>query len=176
MKKILPVFAACALLSFPAIAAQPVQLSMPDLNLPAGNVEGARVSLLYGKTETVKGLDISLFGLSEINDFTGLSIDFFGAQRVKNNFTGASFSFINWHDNTGKGAVMGLVNYTKNNFKGLQFGGFNYAGTLNGLQLGFVNATEHINKGIQIGLINYDASGTFVSKDFPVFPIVNARF
>ena len=115
-------------------------------------------------------------GLSEINNFTGLSIDIFGAQRVKNDFTGASFSFINWHDNTGKGAVMGLINYTKNNFKGLQFGGFNYAGTLNGLQLGFVNATEHINKGIQIGLINYDASGTFVSKDFPVFPIVNARF
>ena len=53
MKKILPVFTVCALCSFPAIAAQPVQLSMPNLNLPAGNVEGARVSLLYGKGSVV---------------------------------------------------------------------------------------------------------------------------
>jgi hypothetical protein len=176
MKKFLTAITSCALLSFPALANQPIQLSVPNMNLPAGNVEGVRFSVLYGKTDTVKGLDVSIFGLSEVNNFTGLSLDILGAHRVKNNFHGASFSLANWHDNVGKGGVIGAVNYTKNNFTGLQVGAFNYAGTLSGVQFGFVNATQRINKGVQIGLINYDASGTFVSKDFTVFPIINGRF
>lgn len=168
--------ATCAVLSFSALANQAVQLSMPNMNLPAGNVEGVRLSVLYGKTDTVKGLDISLFGLAETKNFTGLAIDFIGAHRVKENFHGVSLGLVNWHDNVGKGGVIGTVNYTENNFTGLQLGAFNYAGTLNGVQFGFVNATQRINKGVQIGLINYDASGTFVGKDLPVFPIINGRF
>lgn len=176
MKKVFSIVSTCALLSFPALANQAFQLSIPNTNLPEGNVEGVRLSVLYGKTNTVKGLDISLLGLSEVNNFTGLGLDFVGAHRVKNNFHGVSFSFVNWHDNVGKGGAIAAVNYTQSNFTGLQLGAYNYAGTLNGVQFGFVNATQRINKGVQIGLINYDASGTFVSKDFPVFPIINGRF
>lgn len=176
MKKSLLIIASVALLSFPAIATQPIQLSVPTVNLPAGNVEGVRFSLLYGKTHSVKGVDVNIFGLSEINTFTGLGFDILGGQRVTNQFVGASLSMVNWHDNTSKGAVFGSFNYTKNNFTGLQMGVFNFAGTLNGVQFGFVNATNRINKGVQIGLINYDASGTFVGKDVPVFPIINGRF
>lgn len=71
---------------------------------------------------------------------------------------------------------MGFFNYNGGQFTGLQFGTVNYTARLNGVQFGFVNATDRIEKGIQIGLINYDKSGTFVSKDLPVFPIINMRF
>lgn len=165
-----------AILSVPALASQPLQLSIPDNNLPPGNVEGGRVSIFYGTTDTVKGVDISVFGLSQSNNFTGFSWGFYGAHRVTNKFEGFSLSVGNWHDNSGRGAVLGLANFTKNNFTGLQLGAVNFAGTLNGVQIGFINATNRINKGVQIGFINYDKSGTFVSKDLPVFPIINGRF
>ncbi|TRX57046.1 LA_2272 family surface repeat-containing protein [Thalassomonas sp. M1454] len=176
MKKLVSTIALLGALSTPVMAAEFIQLSVPNNNFPPGDVEGVRFSLLYGQTNSVKGVDISILGLAESNNFTGLGLDFLGAQRVKNHFTGASLSWANWHDNTGVGGVIGAVNYTENNFTGLQLGFANYAGTLNGVQFGFVNATQRINKGVQIGLINYDASGTFVSKDFPVFPIINGRF
>lgn len=176
MKKLVSTIALLGALSAPLMAAEIIQLSVPNNNFPPGDVEGVRFSLLYGQTSNVTGVDIGILGLSESNNFTGLSIDFLAGQRVKNQFKGVSFSMVNWHDNTGVGGVIGAVNYTENNFTGLQLGFVNYAGTLNGVQFGFVNATQRINKGIQIGLINYDASGTFVSKDFPVFPIINGRF
>lgn len=160
-----------------AYAATPVQVSVPGLNLPAGDVSGVRLSALYGRSHNVKGLNISLLGLSDIDNFTGLNLGmFYGANRTRNSMKGVEFGLANLNEGTAKGADFGLINYTANNFTGGQFGLFNYAGSLNGLQFGFMNATDHINKGIQIGLINYDRSGTFVSKDLPVFPIVNARF
>ncbi len=75
-----------------------------------------------------------------------------------------------------RGADLGFANYNAGQFTGLQLGAFNYTGRLNGLQFGFINATDRIEKGVQIGLINYDKSGTFISKDIPVFPLINARF
>lgn len=169
--------ALCAALVAPMAMATPVQISVPGANLPAGNVTGARLSLGYGKTDAVKGVNFSLLGLSQTQDFTGLNFGLFlGANRTTNSMTGVEFGLVNWNDNMAKGADFGLVNYTGGQFTGLQSGTFNYAGTLTGLQLGLINATDHINKGVQIGLINYDKSGTFVSKSLPVFPIINARF
>ncbi len=176
MKRKISILALMAMFSAPTYANQVFQLATPIDNYPAGNVEGVRLSLLYGRTSTVKGIDWNLFGLSDINNFTGLGLDIFGAQRVRNEFTGVSIGLANWHDNTSKGGVLGAVNFTKNNFSGVQIGGFNYAGTLDGLQFGFVNATGRINRGVQIGLINYDASGTMAGSNFPVMPIINARF
>lgn len=177
MKKALLGFTLAAAMAAPAFAAQPIQLSVPGNNLPDGNVQGFRASLLYGQTPSVTGLQLPILGLAESQNFTGLSVGIaFGATRVTGASKGVKFGLANWNDNTAKGADFGFANYTGGHFTGLQFGAFNYAGSLNGLQLGFINATDRINQGIQIGLINYDKSGTFISKDLPVFPIINARF
>ncbi|WP_371378114.1 hypothetical protein [Thalassotalea aquiviva] len=176
MKTKFTTLAFLALFCAPSFANQFIQLATPLGNLPDGNVQGVRFNLLYGHTDTVKGLDFNLIGLSDLNNFTGLGLDVFGVQRVRNQFSGVSLGIANWHDNSGKGGVLGLINYTKGNFTGAQIGTFNYAGTLNGLQFGFINATGRINRGVQIGLINYDASGTWVSDSLPVFPIINGRF
>lgn len=165
-----------AAISAPAFAEQPAQLSVPGANFPAGNVKGVRASLVYGQTSQVTGINFSIFGLSEVDRFTGLNIDIFGANRVKTQSTGLKFGFANWNDNAAKGADIGFVNYTGGQFTGAQLGAFNYTGRLTGLQLGFINATDRIEKGVQIGFINYDKSGTFISKDIPVFPLINARF
>ncbi|MEC6906122.1 hypothetical protein [Photobacterium piscicola] len=160
-----------------AMANTPVQLSVPSVNLPAGNVSGVRLNVLYGQTSQVEGVNFSLLGLSSINNFTGLNFGLaFGVNHTTSSMTGLEFGLANWNEGSATGADFGLVNYTASNFTGAQFGTFNYAGSLNGLQFGFVNATDHINKGVQIGLINYDKSGTFVSKNLPIFPIINARF
>ena len=177
MKKTLVSLALAAVMTSPAFANQPVQLSVPGNNLPDGNVHGFRASLLYGQTPSVTGFQLPMLGLAESQTFKGLSFGIlFGANRVTGNSTGVKFGLANWNDNTAAGADFGFANYTGSQFTGLQFGALNYAGSLNGLQLGFINATDRIEKGIQIGLINYDKSGTFVSKDIPVFPIINARF
>ena len=177
MKNKIAALLLAAAVSGPALAEQPVQLSVPGANLPAGNVKGVRASLVYGQTSQVTGLNFSIFGLSETDRFTGLSLDFlFGANRVKTQSTGVKLGLGNWNDGNAKGADLGFVNYNAGQFTGAQLGAFNYTGRLNGLQFGFINATDHIEKGVQIGFINYDKSGTFISKDIPVFPLINARF
>ncbi|MGF1689111.1 hypothetical protein L4C36_20915 [Photobacterium japonica] len=177
MKKTFVGLVLAASLSAPALANQPIQLSVPGNNLPDGNVHGFRASLLYGQTPSVTGFQLPILGLAESQNFTGLSVGmFFGANRVTNQSTGAKFGLVNWNDNTAKGADIAFFNYNGGQFTGLQFGTVNYTARLNGVQFGFVNATDRIEKGIQIGLINYDKSGTFVSKDLPVFPIINMRF
>ncbi|KLV02335.1 hypothetical protein ABT56_21530 [Photobacterium aquae] len=177
MKKALLGTILASSIAFPAFAAQPVQLSVPGNNLPAGDVHGFRASLFYGQTPSVTGFQLPILGLAESSQFKGLSVGvLFGANRVTNDSVGAKFGLANWNDNRATGADIGFLNYTGNQFTGLQFGTVNYAGSLNGVQFGFINATDHINKGVQIGLINYDKSGTFVSKNLPVFPIINARF
>ncbi|EJN6960078.1 TPA: LA_2272 family surface repeat-containing protein [Photobacterium damselae] len=178
MKLKIASLALCAAMAAPAAMADtPIQLSVPGVNLPAGNVTGVRLNALYGHTSSVTGVNFSFLGLSDIDTFKGLNFGLaFGINRTRSMMTGIEFGLANWNDGNAKGVDFGLANYTAGNFTGAQFGTFNYAGTLNGLQFGFVNATDHINQGVQIGLINYDKSGTFVSKNLPVFPIINARF
>ncbi|RWX57384.1 LA_2272 family surface repeat-containing protein [Photobacterium chitinilyticum] len=164
-------------ISAPAFAEQAIQLSVPDANFPPGNVKGVRVTILHGKTSQVTGLDIPILGISETQNFSGLSVGFlFGISRVTGSSTGVKLGLANWNDGNVKGADLGFANYNAGQFTGLQLGAFNYTGRLNGLQFGFINATDRIEKGVQIGLINYDKSGTFLSKDIPVFPLINARF
>ncbi|WP_087020174.1 LA_2272 family surface repeat-containing protein [Thaumasiovibrio subtropicus] len=179
MKRTVVSLLLAAAFSTPAMAAdatQPFQLSVPGHNLPEGDVKGFRATVLYGQTTNVTGLNLALFGLAESQHFTGLSLDFFGANRTTESSLGLKVGLANWNDGTAKGVELGFANYTGGEFTGLQWGAVNYAGRLNGLQLGLFNATDRIEQGIQIGFINYDKSGTFVSEDLPVFPIINARF
>ena len=75
-----------------AMAATPVQLSVPGVNLPAGNVSGVRLNVLYGQTSQVKGVNFSLLGLSSINNFTGLNFGLaFGVNHTTSSMTGLEF-------------------------------------------------------------------------------------
>ena len=75
-----------------AQASTPVQISLPGVNLPSSNqVEGARASFLYGRTGQVKGIDLPVFALSDVDQFTGLQLGvFFGASRVRHQFGGVA--------------------------------------------------------------------------------------
>lgn len=178
-----------------AQAATPVQLSLPGLNLPASQqVTGARLSVLYGQTGSMTGLDVPLFALSDTNNFTGVQFGLgLGAGRVRHSFKGVAITAVNWHEGQDLGVNLGLVNLTNqaqglnaglvnvgNSMHGLNFGAVNIAqgnalanvGFINyaertTFQLGLFNATQHLD-GVQIGLGNYAANGIF-----PVLPLIN---
>ncbi|GJC06034.1 hypothetical protein KAM385_30630 [Aeromonas hydrophila] len=103
-----------------AHASTPVQLSLPGVNLPASHqVEGARASVLYGRTGQVKGIDLPVFALSDVDQFTGLQLGIFlGAGRVRHQFGGVAINAVNWHEGQDKGVNLGFVNLT-NNVQGL---------------------------------------------------------
>ncbi|WP_200883198.1 hypothetical protein [Candidatus Francisella endociliophora] len=179
----------------PANDSVPLQLSVFK-NFPRNpDVTGLRLNLFYGKSADVTGLNFSILGLSDVDNFTGLEYDmFFGANRVREQFKGVSFSILNWHQGDDVGANFGGVNIVNNIF-GANFGlvnlttdttGLNWsavnistknssadiglvniAGSTTLFQFGFINVTGHIG-GLQIGLLNFAKNGFL-----PVFPIIN---
>lgn len=174
---------ACSALTLCGVAqaSTPVQISLPGMNLPASNqVEGARASFIYGRSGQVKGLDLPIFALSDVDQFSGLQLGiFFGAARVRHQFNGVAINAVNWHEGQDTGLNLGLVNLT-NHVQGLNWGAVNVAkgnalanvGFVNyaertTFQFGFINATQHLD-GLQIGLANYAANGVF-----PILPLVN---
>lgn len=106
-----------------AQASTPVQISLPGINLPSSHqVEGARASFLYGRTGQVKGIDLPVFALSDVDQFTGLQLGiFFGAGRVRHQFGGVAINAVNWHEGQDTGVNLGFVNLT-NNVQGLNWG------------------------------------------------------
>ena len=197
MKKVSIYLLTFMLLSFSALGAQVLQLSLPGNNIPDGqNVNGARLSLIYGQTSNVQGLNVSILGVSEVDNFTGLELDYLlGVNRVKNEFKGIALGWINWHERHDTGLNFGLINYV-NNVNGVNLGGFNFSqgatkfnigainiGTHQSLvdvgffnysesatfQLGLLNATKRLD-GIQLGLINLAENGAF-----PVLPFINFK-
>ncbi|MFR9718308.1 VC2662 family protein [Aeromonas diversa] len=167
----------------PALATTPIQVSLPGVNLPSDSqVEGGRISALYGRTSQVKGVDLSFIGLSDTDSFAGVQLGlFFGAARVRHDFKGVALTLANWHEGQDSGVNIGFVNLT-NNVQGLNWGAVNIAqgnalanvGFVNyaertTFQLGFINATKHLD-GVQIGLANYAENGIF-----PLLPLVNIK-
>lgn len=182
----------------PAIGNEiPAQFSTVEFNFPAAEqVRGFRLSMLHGKTTSVNGFDMALFGLSEVDKLEGVSFNLlFGASKVNKEFRGASFSLLNWHlgqdtganfafvnninrvkgfnvgmlnfSKTVAGANIGLVNYT-DKFSIVDVGAMNYAKTAK-FQFGIFNITENL-QGLQIGLLNYAENGVT-----PILPIINFR-
>jgi len=182
MKKMTTWCAALAMLAGASSAmAAPIQLSIPGQNFPAEQqVEGVRFAFLNGKTHSVEGINISILGLSEVDQLKGIDLGFFfGASRVKSQFTGAAFTLVNWHQGHDTGLNVGFVNLVNqvdgfnlaavnvsegNSLANLGF--INYAGRTT-FQLGFVNATKQLD-GLQIGLVNFAENGVL-----PVMPLVN---
>ncbi len=164
MKKLLSLLIGLFILSLTAFGA-PAQLSVPSKNFPEGNVAGARLSLLYGRIEDVSGLNLSILGLSDVDNFSGLDIGiFFGASRVRDEFKGVSLSLANWHEGQSTGASIGFVNYV-NNMKGLTLGFVNYAESSSSINLGFVNVINN-EALLNLGIVNYTGGHSNVDIAF----------
>jgi hypothetical protein len=158
----------CALLGFVAIALsliaapaaaqeKPIQLALiaPIQIFPENtSITGLRLNLLYGRNETVRGIDLGLVNHTKSGESVGIQ-----------------WGFVNLTDANFTGFQDGWVNITKGDFEGMQWGFVNYAGHGNGLMVGFVNYAMSM-KGLQIGLVNVIRQG----GQFPVFPIVNWSF
>ncbi|MCK5780213.1 MAG: hypothetical protein KAH04_04295 [Psychrilyobacter sp.] len=182
MKRVKILLGMVFLLSTMSFADTPVQLStIGGTNIAEGNVTGVRFPLLYGKTDTVKGVDLHILAIGETNNFTGVQFPLLiaGANIVNNQFVGAGFGIANIHKGQSTGALFGLVNMS-NNVKGLQWGAVNISsgratadiGLVNisqgaAFQLGFFNMTDDLT-GVQLGLINMAKTGFL-----PIFPFIN---
>jgi len=183
MKKKLALIAITAsLLSMTTQAEEtPVMFSSVNgYNAPdADGVRGARLAVLHGKVDQVKGVDFSLLGMSETDTTIGANLGWFNAAKVNKKMTGASLSFFNWMPGETIGANLGAVNYT-NNVTGANLGFVNYSegntivdlaavsiSKKSTVQVGFFNKTEEI-EGVQVGIINCADNGFF-----KCFPIIN---
>lgn len=149
---------------------KPVQLSLihPVQLFPEEtNIQGLRLNLIYGKNESVSGLDIGLVNHSAT--FKGLQYGFVGI--TESEFVGWQNNLVNLGESTVHGAQTGLVN-TSVEMKGFQYGFVNTSDQMNGVQLGLVNYAQRMTKGLQVGLVNIISEG----GQFPVFPVVNWSF
>jgi hypothetical protein len=156
------------------------QFGMPDRNFPSDpDVNGMRLSFLWGNNDRTDGLDLGLFSMSQTRVRSGLAL-VGGVSRVTEKSDGAiSLSFVNYHtgSDTGmNGAFINLVNDTKGALNAgfvqiatgetsIDVGGINVS-KKSQTQIGFINVTEEIT-GFQFGFINMADNGFF--KVFPIF-------
>ncbi len=175
------VFASLLLFSNLASATTGFQLGLPSLNVPKDpQVEGMRLSLLYGKNQSTHGLDVGLLSVSETSDLSGLAL-VGGVCKVTGRMSsGVAFSLVNYHtgsDSGVNGAFINLLNDAGHAFNTgfvtiargetfMDLGGINVSKSST-VQIGFVNVTKRI-KSFQFGFINMAENGFL-----PVFPVFN---
>lgn len=182
-----------------AIAGEPVaaQFSTVNFNYPSTEqVKGFHFTTIHGKTSDVEGLDITVLGLSEMDKFSGVSMNlFFGVSKIKEEFNGLSLSAMNWHQGKDTGLNVGIVNNTQY-VKGVNLGAINLSNTVAGANIGFINYSQKLSlidfggmnvakaakfqfglinvaenlQGLQIGIINYAENGIV-----KILPLVNFR-
>lgn len=181
----------------PTTAKAAAQFSTIDFNYPnSDTVEGFRFSTLHGKTSSMQGLDLTVLGMSETDDFSGLSLGLFaGINKVNKSFSGVAFNTVNWHLGHDEGVNIGLLNST-NSVKGVNFGIVNLSNSVAGANIGFINYNKKFSlvdfgvmniakttkfqfgifniaenlQGLQIGLLNYAENGVV-----KILPLVNFR-
>ena len=164
-----------------AAAETPFQFAAPNHQSPMDpNVNGVRLSILHGKNQSVRGLDIGLLSLSETSNLSGLGL-VFGMGKVTGDMSGgAAISLVNVHSGSDTGLNAAFINRLNDAGRAVDVGFVNIAdgatmvdvGGLNvsnssTVQLGFLNITKEI-KGVQIGFLNIAENGFL-----PVFPIFN---
>lgn len=164
-----------------AAAETSFQFAAPNHQSPQDpNVNGVRFSILHGKNQSVRGLDLGLLSLSETSNLSGLSL-VLGMSKVTGEMSGgAAISLINVHTGKDRGLNAAFVNRINDGENAINVGFVNIAdgatmvdvGGLNvsnrsTVQLGFINVTKEIT-GFQFGFVNIAENGFF-----PVFPIFN---
>ncbi len=157
------------------------QFSAPNHQSPEDpDVNGVRLSILHGKNQSVRGLDVGLLSLSETSNLSGVSL-VLGIGKVTGEMSdGLAISLINLHTGRDTGINAAFINRVNSVESGLNFGFVNIAdGTtmvdVGGLnvssrstaQVGFINITKEIT-GFQFGFVNIAKNGFL-----PVFPIFN---
>ncbi len=157
------------------------QFSAPNHQSPQDpDVNGVRLSILYGKNQSVRGLDLGLLSLSETANLSGLSL-VLGMGKVTGEMSGgAAISLINVHTGRDTGLNAAFINRLNVAESAVNVGFVNIAdgatmvdvGGLNvssrsTAQLGFINVTKEIT-GFQFGFVNIAENGFL-----PVFPIFN---
>ena len=127
-----------------------------------------RLSLIYGRNLSVKGLDVGLVARSTGGVSKGLQYALVGI---------VDGDFVGWQNNgvsIARGEYTGLQTgvYT-DAARGevVQIGLFNRARDVSGFQLGFVNYADNLH-GLQIGLLNVISS----KEAFGILPLVNWKF
>jgi hypothetical protein len=144
------------------------------------DVNGLRLSFLYGENQKMSGVDFGLLSLSESNELTGVAF-VLGIHKLNSGMKGgAAFSLINIHDGNDSGLNAAFINKVNNAEDAVDFGfvniadgttlvdigGFNMA-KRSTVQIGFINMADEIT-GFQFGFLNIAKNGFF-----PVFPIFN---
>jgi hypothetical protein len=157
------------------------QFAAPNLQSPKDpNVNGVRFSILHGKNQSVRGLDLGLLSLSETSNLSGLSL-VLGMGKVTGDMSGgAAISLVNVHTGSDTGLNAAFINRINAAESAVNVGFVNIAdgttmvdvGGLNvssrsSAQLGFINVTKEIT-GFQFGFVNIAENGFL-----PVFPIFN---
>ena len=173
----------CSLILFlagTASADAAFQFTLPGLQAPEDpKVDGVRLSILYGKTQRLSGLDFGFFSYSESGWLSGAAF-VFGLHHLSGDMDGGlAWSLVNIHSGNDRGLNAAFVNKVNNVESGVDIGFVNLAdgktmldiGALNlsdssTVQIGIINVTKKI-EGIQIGFINVADNGFF--KVFPFF-------
>ncbi len=131
------------------------------------DVVGLRLTLPYGKCESVTGFDLGIYGSCRY--FEGLQLNILR----------------NEAEDVMAGIQAGVYNSAgRADLTGLQVGLFNEASSMRGLQVGIINIAEQM-QGFQVGLINraetaygFQVGGVNVIRDSELgfCPIVNIGF
>ena len=176
------ILCAClVLLAGAASAGTPFQLGLPSLNIPSNpQVDGMRLSFLWGKNSSQNGLDVGVLSMSETSQLSGLAL-VGGISKVTGRMnSGVALSLVNYHtghDSGVNGAFINILNDTSEAFNTgfvivasgttlVDLGGVNISNSSTA-QIGFINVTKHI-KSFQFGFLNMADNGFF-----PIFPVFN---
>ena len=130
------------------------------------HVRGVRLNLLYGRTETLQGLDLGSCNRVR-RDLAGVQLGL--ANATDATARGAQVSLGNEARATFEGAQVGVGNLVKGGLSGLQVGVANRAAETTGLQIGLANRAERL-RGLQLGLFNIHDEGGLAF----LLPFVNA--
>ena len=134
------------------------------------DVIGLRMTLPYGKCESVTGFDLGIYGSCRY--FEGLQVNILRNEA----FDVMSGVQVGIYNSAGCSCSWGSV--------GIQVGLFNEVRTMNGVQVGIVNIADRI-EGLQLGLINraesaygFQVGGVNINRDSDLTfcPIVNIGF
>ncbi len=133
----------------------------------AWDVYGLRIDLIYGRCQTLYGLDVGLVNHVQ-GGMKGLQI-------------GGVVSLV---EGSATGLQTGLVNLGLGGFNGMQIGGVNYAERARAFQIGVYNGADHIH-GVQLGVINVTRTmvgcqlglvNVIQDNDVPFLPVFNCAF
>jgi len=163
-----------------AMAEVPIQFATVNVRAPDDpNVNGMRFSVLRGRNESVRGVDLGLISVSETSNLVGFS-GILGVGRLNGNLRGCATGVVNVHRGRDQGLNAAVVNRVNTVDSGANLGLVNvsdgYAmadvGAVNisdrgTVQVGVVNVTNRI-EGVQIGLLNFAKNGFL-----PMFPFFN---